>query len=78
MQLEIVTPEKSLYNGEVTSVTFSGSDGSFGILDGHAPIVSTLKEGDIKIIESNNSETSFNVKGGVVEVNNNKIIVLAE
>lgn len=78
MQLEIVTPEKNLYNGEVTSVVFPGSDGSFGILDGHAPIVSTLKEGEIKITESNNSETSFNVKGGVVEVNNNKIIVLAE
>lgn len=78
MQLEIVTPDENLYNGEVTSVIFPGSDGSFGILEAHAAIVSTLKEGDIKIIESNNSETSFSVKGGVVEVNNNKIIVLAE
>ena len=78
MQLEIVTPDKNLYQGEVLSVTFPGSDGSFGILNDHAPIVSTLREGEIKIIETNNSETSFSVKSGVVEVNNNKIIVLAE
>ncbi len=78
MQLEIVTPEKNLYQGEITSVIFPGSAGSFGILDGHAPIVATLKEGQIKIIETDNSETSFDVQGGVVELNNNKIIVLAE
>ena len=78
MQLEIVTPDENLYNGEVSSVIFPGSDGSFGVLNDHAPIVSTLREGEIKIIQNDNTETSFNVKGGVVEVNNNKIIVLAE
>jgi F-type H+-transporting ATPase subunit epsilon len=78
MQLEIVTPDENLYKGEVSSVIFPGSDGSFGILEAHAAIVSTLKEGEIKIIENDNKETSFNVKGGVVEVNNNAIIVLAE
>lgn len=78
MQLEIVTPNESIYSGEVSSVIFPGSDGSFGILKDHASLISTLKEGDVKVIENDNSEKSFQIKGGVVEVNNNKIIVLAE
>ncbi len=78
MQLEIVTPDKKIYEGDVSMVNIPGSDGSFGILENHAAIISTLKEGVIKVVETNNSEVSFDVKGGVVEVNNNKIIVLAE
>lgn len=77
MQLEIITPEENIYNGEVEMINLPGSDGFFGLLDGHAPLVSTLKAGDIKINE-NGSEKTFTVKGGVVEVNNNKVIVLAE
>ena len=77
MQLEIITPEKNVYSGEVELVNLPGSDGSFGLLNGHAPIVSTLKAGEIKIVENGN-EKKFPVKGGVVEVNNNKVIVLAE
>ncbi|MDG1475534.1 MAG: ATP synthase F1 subunit epsilon [Vicingaceae bacterium] len=77
MQLEIITPEENLYKGEVESVNLPGSDGSFGLLNDHAPIVSTLKAGEIKVVE-NGSEKTFSVKGGVVEVNNNKVIVLAE
>lgn len=78
MQLEIVTPDKNLYSGEVTSAVFPGSDGSFGVMKDHAAIISTLKEGQIKITDAQNAEQTFDVKGGVVEVNNNKIIVLAE
>ena len=77
MQLEIITPEKDLYQGEVESINLPGSDGFFGLLNDHAPLVSTLKAGEIKIIE-NGSEKTFTVNGGVVEVNNNKVIVLAE
>ena len=77
MQLEIITPEENLYKGEVESVNLPGSDGSFGLLNDHAPIVSTLKAGEIKVIE-NGSEMTFTVSGGVVEVNKNKVIVLAE
>ncbi len=77
MQLEIITPEKNVYEGEVELINLPGSDGSFGLLNGHAPLVSTLKEGEIKIVENGN-EQIFPVKGGVVEVNNNKVIVLAE
>lgn len=78
MLIEIVTPDENLYEGEVTSATFPGSDGSFGILNNHAPIVSTLKHGTIKLIDKDNKEVTFDVKGGVVEMNNNKITVLAE
>ncbi|NCQ10607.1 MAG: F0F1 ATP synthase subunit epsilon, partial [Bacteroidetes bacterium] len=60
------------------SAIFPGTDGSFGILNQHAPIISTLKKGDINIIDKNNTPTTFSVEGGVVEVSNNKIIVLAE
>ena len=77
MHLDIITPEKNVYSGEVEMVNLPGSDGSFGILKDHAPIVSTLKEGEIKVVEAGGEKT-FPVKGGVVEVNNNKVIVLAE
>ena len=77
MQLEIITPEKELYQGEVELINLPGSDGSFGLLNDHAPLVSTLKAGEIKIVE-NGTEKTFTVTGGVVEVNNNKVIVLAE
>ena len=78
MQLEIITPEQKIYSGEVTMVNLPGSDGSFGLLENHAPIISTLKTGTIKVVEKDNAEKTFEVKGGVIEMNNNKIIVLAE
>lgn len=78
MHLEIITPEKKVYNGEVTMVNLPGSDGSFGLLENHAPIISTLKMGVIKVVEKDNSEKTFEVNGGVVEMNNNNVIVLAE
>lgn len=77
MLLEIITPEKNVYQGEVELINLPGSDGSFGVLNDHAALVSTLKAGEIKIVENGNEKT-FPVKGGVVEVNNNKVIVLAE
>ncbi|MCB9174790.1 MAG: ATP synthase F1 subunit epsilon [Flavobacteriales bacterium] len=77
MHLEIITPEKNIYSGEVSLVNLPGSDGSFGILENHAPIISTLKAGTIKVVQ-NDKELFFDVKGGVIEMSNNKIIVLAE
>jgi F-type H+-transporting ATPase subunit epsilon len=78
MKLEIITPDKKLYEGTVKSATFSGSDGSFGVLNNHAPMIATLKAGNIEVIEESNAKQIFPVKGGVVEVLNNKVIVLAE
>jgi F-type H+-transporting ATPase subunit epsilon len=79
MLIEIVTPDKNIFSGEVSLATFPGSEGLFGIMENHAPMVATLKKGKIKVVkEKDQQEAFFEVKGGVVEVNHNKIIVLAE
>jgi len=77
MTLNILTPDKLVYEGTVTAVTVPGVSGSFQILKDHAPIISTLADGNI-IIKVNNQEETIGIKGGVVEVLDNKIIVLAE
>ena len=78
MYLEIVTPDQNIYSGDISSAVFPGSNGSFGILQNHAAIVATLKEGKIVITENDGKQQSFEVNGGVVEVNHDKIIVLAD
>jgi F-type H+-transporting ATPase subunit epsilon len=77
MTLEILTPDKKIYEGEVTAVTVPGTMGSFQILRDHAPIISTLEDGPV-IIKTKGDEEIIVIKGGVVEVLKNKIIVLAE
>ena len=77
MTLEILTPDKKVFEGEVTAVTVPGTMGSFQILKDHAPIISTLEDGPV-IIKNKTDEQTFNIKGGVVEVLKNKIVVLAE
>ncbi|RZK49189.1 MAG: ATP synthase F1 subunit epsilon [Pedobacter sp.] len=77
MNLEILTPDKKVFEGEVSAVTVPGTLGSFQILKGHAPIISTLEDGPLKVQNSKGEET-FKIKGGVVEVLDDKIIVLAE
>jgi len=76
MELEILTPEKKIYSGEIKLVKLPGSSGSFGILKNHAPLISTLEKGQIKVIDINNDIQYFDVVEGVVEVLNNRIIVL--
>ena len=81
MFIEIVTPDEKVFEGEVESATFPGSDGSFQVLSDHAAMISTLGDGDIKFIREVNKkpeETHIAVSGGVVEVLNNKVTVLAE
>ncbi|MDF1573728.1 MAG: ATP synthase F1 subunit epsilon [Bacteroidales bacterium] len=78
MILEIIAPDKDLYSGEVDLVQVPGSKGSFEILRNHAPIISTLEQGKIKIVDIKGRTTFFEVAGGVIEAKNNKIIVLAE
>jgi F-type H+-transporting ATPase subunit epsilon len=77
MTLEILTPDKKVFEGEVTAVTVPGTMGSFQILRDHAPIISTLEDGPV-IIKTKADEEIIIIKGGVVEVLKNKIIVLAE
>ena len=78
MQLDILTPEDKIYSGEVKLVQLPGSSGSFEIMNHHAPLISSLKEGKVKVIDVNNVTQFFDIKGGLVEVLNNKIIILAQ
>jgi F-type H+-transporting ATPase subunit epsilon len=81
MYLEIITPDQKVFSGDVVSAQFPGSVGSFQVLDNHAPLISTLDRGKIvlKTAESGaQAERVITVDGGVVEVNNNRVIVLAE
>ena len=78
MTLEILTPDKTVFEGLVTSVTVPGTLGSFEVLKDHAPIISTLEDGKVIVRDGNKPEEIFIIKGGVVEVLNNKITVLAE
>jgi F-type H+-transporting ATPase subunit epsilon len=79
MTLEILTPEKTVYEGEATSVTLPGTLGFFEILNHHAPIISTLEDGKLIIRNGPNvKEEVYFIHGGVVEASNNKVIILAE
>jgi F-type H+-transporting ATPase subunit epsilon len=78
MLLEIITPNKKVYSGQVKLVQLPGSKGAFEILNNHAPIISTLEKGKIKVIEETGRELFFEVDGGVAENKDNKIIILAE
>ena len=78
MLLEIITPDKQIYSGQVKLVQLPGTKGSFEILKNHAPIISTLEKGRIKVIEESGQILYFEVEGGVIENKDNKIIVLVE
>ena len=92
MTLEIVSPEAKLFSGEVTSVSLPGVDGHFQMLNNHAPIISSLKNGEVIFELSGNesdavmsdllirsgSKVHASIKGGVAELNNNRLIILAE
>ncbi len=77
MHLEIVTAEKKIFEGDVSMATFPGSDGSFQVLNNHAPLVSLLAEGLVEY-KTNDKRHSVRITGGVVEVLKNKVIVLAD
>lgn len=78
MLIEIISPDKKLFAGEAKVVQLPGSNGSFELLNNHAPIVSTLSRGKIRIVTEANKELSFDIGGGVLEMNDNKVIILAE
>ena len=78
MQLEIITPDKKVYEGEVKLVRVPGSKGSFEVLKNHAPIISTLTKGGIKVIDNSDKTMVYDIGGGVIEVKNDRIIILAE
>ncbi|QEC67808.1 ATP synthase F1 subunit epsilon [Panacibacter ginsenosidivorans] len=78
MTLEILTPEKKIYSGDVYGVQLPGIDGLLEVLDKHAPLVSALGKGKLKILKDKSSTESFQIQGGFVEVLNNKATVLVE
>ena len=78
MTLEILTPEKKLYSGDVYGVQLPGITGLFEVLDKHAPLVSALTKGKLKVLRERNSFENFSIQGGFVEVLNNKVTVLVE
>lgn len=78
MNLEIITPGKELFKGEASLVQLPGLDGLFEILNNHAPLISALKAGKVKITDAQEQTQFFDIRGGVVEVLDNKVLVLAE
>ncbi|MBL7750455.1 MAG: ATP synthase F1 subunit epsilon [Chitinophagaceae bacterium] len=79
MNLEILTPEKKLFSGEVYGVQMPGTSGSFEVLEKHAPMVSALKAGKVKVLkDKQNHLAHFEIQGGFVEVLNNRVTVLVE
>lgn len=78
MNLEILTPESKIFSGDVYGVQLPGISGSFELLDKHAPMVSALKEGKLKILKDKNASSSYSIQSGFVEVLNNKVTVLVE
>jgi len=78
MRLEITTPDKQIFNGDAVLVQLPGSDGLFEILQNHAPMIASLGKGKIKVEDEGGKQQFFDIKGGVCEVLENKITVLAE
>ena len=78
MTLEILTPEKKIFSGEVYGVQLPGINGLFEVLDRHAPLVSALKNGKLKILTDRTNTDSYTIQSGFVEVLNNKATVLVE
>lgn len=77
MQVEIITPDATVFSGQAEALVVPGTDGLLGILNSHAPLISSLKEGEVKVTQ-NGQDQLFNINGGVVEVQNNTVMVLAE
>jgi F-type H+-transporting ATPase subunit epsilon len=91
MYLEIISPEQTLFKGDVESILFPGSHGDFQVLNDHAPIVSNLTKGKVKIIgkmtiqedvkdkfEFNEKQTILEIESGTVEMNNNQVTLLVD
>jgi len=76
MFLEMLTPDKLLFEGDIFLVRVPGTKGSFEVLNNHTPIISTLDEGNVKIITDQGKEEFFDIKKGFIEVKDNKIKLL--
>ncbi|MCE2927571.1 MAG: ATP synthase F1 subunit epsilon [Rickettsiales bacterium] len=78
MKLQLITPEKTLFDGEAEYIAVPGAEGEFGVMDGHAPVIATLKEGTVAIELSGGEKKEFQVSGGVAEVLPERCTLLVE
>jgi F-type H+-transporting ATPase subunit epsilon len=78
MKIEIITPDKKIFEGDIRSIRVPGKKGSFQVLKDHAPIISTLENGTVFMVDQDGKETKYEINGGVIEVKANRIILLAE
>ncbi|MBK8670223.1 MAG: ATP synthase F1 subunit epsilon [Saprospiraceae bacterium] len=78
MNLIVLTPEKEIYTGQITSVKVPGISGQFEILKNHAPIVAALSQGDVRIIDAKGKKKTFKIKKGFVEVLKNEVSLLVQ
>jgi len=79
MKLEIVTPDSVVFAGEnVSLVQLPGIEGSFEVMENHAPLISVLRKGQVKVVVKGEKPAFYDIKGGVIEVLENKVLVLAE
>lgn len=78
MWLEIISPEKIIYEGEIALVQMPGEMGSFEIMNNHAPLVSLLEKGRVKVIDTSRNMFFVDISSGVVKVKDNQIIILAD
>jgi F-type H+-transporting ATPase subunit epsilon len=79
MKLDILTPERKIYEGDVYGILVPGVQGYFELLDNHAPIVAALGNGNMKVLkDKNNNVEEYRINGGFIEMSNNKTVVLVE
>lgn len=78
MYLEIITPVKKVYEGEVKIVTCPGVDGSFQVLNDHTPMISSLQSGEVEYKTEKGETLATEITGGVIEILNNKVVLLAD
>ena len=78
MYLEILTPDKTIFFGNITSLTLPGTKGPFAVLKNHAPIISTLEKGEMSLVTSQGLDFLYIINEGIIEVNKDKIMVLSE
>jgi len=78
VKLEIITPDSTVYSGKIRSVRVPGTKGSFQVLRDHAPIISTLENGTVTVVDFQGKYLFFEITGGLIEVKMNRIVLLAE
>ncbi len=78
MDIAVLTPDKEIFSGEITSVKVPGVSGQFEILSNHAPLVSALTEGEVRILKKDGQKMNFNIEKGFLEVLNNSVSLLVQ